>query len=250
MDNKAVERNSKEEWLPPWTRLEHEARYAFAATFVAGKCVVDCACGSGIGSMLFASSGAADVRAIDSSEDAVRQAQASKTLPNLHVSKGDATYLDLPDNFADVFISLETIEHLENDAAVVDEAFRVLKPGGLFICSTPNRDMTNPGTSITDKPWNQFHVREYDATEFRACVERKFLIEDVCGQNPAGKWRVALGKKAASVIGTGLVVKFNKLLKCRWFVFPAPEHHAVRSISANKDYEFYVIVGRVPQVKS
>ena len=251
MDNKAVERNSKEEWLPPWTRLEHDARYAFAATLVAGKRVVDCACGSGIGSIQFASSGATEVRAIDSSEDAVLEAKAmAGQRPNLVISRGDATSIDLPSDFADVFISLETIEHLQNDAALVDEAYRILKPGGVFVCSTPNREMTNPGTSITDRPWNEFHVREYDLNEFRACLERKLIVESIHGQNPAKRWRVALGRRLAALFGTGIAIKINKALKCRWFVFPSPQHHAVRPADERYEYEFYVLIGRVPANKS
>jgi len=251
MDNKAVERNSKKEWLPPWTRLEHDARYAFAATLAAGKRVVDCACGSGIGSAQFASSGAIEVRAIDSSEEAVIEAKTwAGSRPNLVVSKGNATNLELPANFADVFISLETIEHLADDAAFVDEAYRVLKPGGIFVCSTPNRDMTNPGSAITDRPWNPFHVREYNALEFRACLERRFVIEGVYGQNPAKRWRVALGKHLAMLLGTGIVVKMNKALKSRWFIFPSPPHHAVRLADERYEYEFYVLIGRVPENKS
>jgi SAM-dependent methyltransferase len=244
----AVERNSKQEWLPPWTRLEHEARYEFASRFVSGKHVVDCACGAGIGSTLFAAT-ASEVLAIDSSPDAVAEAMEANSHANLQITMGDATKIDVPDDSVDVFISLETIEHIERDSALVDEAFRVLKPGGIFICSTPNREMTNPGTSLKDKPWNPFHVREYNLEEFRACLEHRFKIEGVYGQNPQSKSRVALAMRLASMIGTGLVVKINKLLKCRWFVWPTPEHHAVRPVAIDRDYEFYVLIGRVPTPK-
>lgn len=244
-----MERNSSSSWLPPWTKLEHQARYDFAAQFVPGKKVVDCACGSGIGSRLFAQT-ATEVYAVDSSSDAVSEAIASVQISNLHVSQGDATHLDLPDNFADCFISLETIEHLQNDAALIEEAYRVLKPGGLFICSTPNREITNPGTSIHEKPWNPFHVREYDPTEFRAALERRLEIVGIHGQNPSSRARVKVGKQFASIVGTAFVVKLNKLLKCRWFLLPSPAHHAVRPAEARLDYEFYILIGQVPATKS
>jgi SAM-dependent methyltransferase len=242
----AVERNSAREWLPPWTRLEHEARYDFAAGYVQGKRVVDCACGSGIGSVRFASSGATEVVAIDSSPEAVEEARKEHRLANLRISVGDATQTELPDDSADLFISLETIEHLNDDKAFVEEACRVLKPGGFLICSTPNREITNPGTSILDKPWNPFHVREYNLPEFRALLESKFEIQGVYGQNPVKRSRVRAMERLARGMGAAFAIKINKLLKCRWFLLASPRHHAVREVSADCDFEFSILVCRRP----
>jgi 2-polyprenyl-3-methyl-5-hydroxy-6-metoxy-1,4-benzoquinol methylase len=40
----------------------------------------------------------------------------------------------------DAIVSIETIEHLENPRAVAREWFRLLKPGGTLIFTTPNND--------------------------------------------------------------------------------------------------------------
>ena len=242
MGNSAAERNSNSEWLPPWTRLEHEARYKFAAQFVRGKCVVDCACGAGIGSQLFAENGALEVRAIDSSDVAVSEAQKNCKCSNLKITLGDAVNTALPNACADVFISLETIEHIEDDEAFVEEVFRVLKPGGIFICSTPNRDMTNPATAMIDKPWNPHHLREYNLREFRARVETRLQTQGVYGQNPVSPWRARFVRQLAVSLGTSWAIKLNKLLKCRWFLIPSPRHHEVRPVSSKLDYEFYILV--------
>src|SRR5262249_22082535 len=53
-------------------------------------------------------------------------------------SRGDA--LQLPDGSVDVFFCGESIEHVENTEAFLDEVHRVLKPGGTFVLTTPNAD--------------------------------------------------------------------------------------------------------------
>ncbi len=246
MTTAAAERNSEGAWLPPWTKLEHQARYDFVAPFVSGKRVVDCACGAGIGSVLFAANGALEVRAIDSSADAVDEARKADPRSNLQITRGDATNTGLSDGFADVFISLETIEHIKEDAAFIEEIFRVLKPGGMLICSTPNREITNPGASMEDAPWNPHHVREYNLPELRARLESRFEIQGVYGQNPVPAGRARLMRMLAQKVGTAWAIKLNKLLKCRWFLMPSPEHHAVRPVLSHLEYEFYVVVGRRP----
>ena len=48
---------------------------------------------------------------------------------------------DLPvgDGVADVVVSIETIEHLENPRALFRELVRALRPGGLLLVTTPNQ---------------------------------------------------------------------------------------------------------------
>jgi 2-polyprenyl-3-methyl-5-hydroxy-6-metoxy-1,4-benzoquinol methylase len=48
--------------------------------------------------------------------------------------------LNLDAETFDVIVSAEVIEHLENPRATVREWFRLLKPGGLLIFSTPNNE--------------------------------------------------------------------------------------------------------------
>ncbi|MBW4462392.1 MAG: methyltransferase domain-containing protein [Nodosilinea sp. WJT8-NPBG4] len=48
--------------------------------------------------------------------------------------------LTLENEIFDVIVSAEVIEHLENPRAIAREWFRLLKPGGLLIFSTPNNE--------------------------------------------------------------------------------------------------------------
>ena len=79
----------------------------------------------------------------------------------------------------DCVISFQVIEHIKRDEEFVREVHRVLKKGGKFIVSTPNRPM-----SLTRNPW---HVREYTAEQFSA---RLSDFADVEALGVAGNERV------------------------------------------------------------
>lgn len=51
----------------------------------------------------------------------------------------NVTPYPLPDGEADVVVSAETIEHLENPRALLRELYRLLKPGGVLVLTTPNQ---------------------------------------------------------------------------------------------------------------
>lgn len=50
---------------------------------------------------------------------------------------GSATEVPAPDRAADIVISSQTIEHLQDPFAALGEAYRLLKPGGVLILSFP-----------------------------------------------------------------------------------------------------------------
>lgn len=66
-----------------------------------------------------------------------RVLKGSKGLPNLSVARGE----DLPykDNTFDVIFLNEVLEHVEDDAKVVEEALRVTRDGGHIVIYVPNR---------------------------------------------------------------------------------------------------------------
>lgn len=66
----------------------------------------------------------------------------------------------------DAVISFQVIEHIKHDKEFVREVYRVLKKGGVFVVSTPNRAM-----SLTRNPW---HIREYLPEEFAALLGEEF----------------------------------------------------------------------------
>src|SRR5690349_7842967 len=59
---------------------------------------------------------------------------------NFRLVLSEGTALPLEDQSADLVLSFELMEHLHRDDAVdhVREVYRVLKPGGSYVCGTPN----------------------------------------------------------------------------------------------------------------
>jgi len=245
------ERLTHRAWVPPWVWREHLARYQFAGGYVHSKVVVECACGDGIGSKVLLSAGAVAVEGFDRSGAAVVEAAARCRSPIARFREADACALPVADRFADVYVAFETIEHIEDDRAFLNEAVRVLRPDGLFICSTPNRTVTNPGTAIGDRPWNRYHVREYRCEELLQRLGGAFEQVEYYGQRPVSRREVerlvAVGRRWS----TRAAVTLRQVSKWPLLVCDPPGQYAVQPVPVTGDdgleHEYLVAVCHRPK---
>lgn len=153
--------------------LMHAASYQWAAPFVAGRRVLDFGCGSGYGSAELAQS-ALSVDAVDSSREAILHAASRFQAGNLHFAAIDSQRaLPFADGTFDVVVSFQVVEHVFDDDRYIAEARRVLTPGGLLLLITPDRAHR---LLPFQRPWNRWHVREYDAKGLAALVRRHFAM--------------------------------------------------------------------------
>ena len=72
--------------------------------------------------------------------------------------------IPIADNSADIAISLETIEHLENPRAFMREMVRITKPGGWLLVTTPNqRSLVSLGALLVKGHYSAFLENNYPA---------------------------------------------------------------------------------------
>lgn len=171
-------------------RLEHYHRYAIALDVVKEKNVLDVACGEGYGSYFMAEV-AHSVVGVDISDEAVQHALKTYTKPNLVFHQGSATNLNFADASFDVVVSFETIEHLAEQAQMLAEIRRVLRPDGVLVISSPNR----PIYSEESGEHNEFHVKELDFQEFHNLLSTQFPDIHYFGQ------RILMGSVIQSLDG-------------------------------------------------
>lgn len=159
----------------------HVAVYEWIAERVAGLRVVDLASGEGYGSDLLART-AADVIGVDANPEAFEHASAKYTRDNLRFERGLVEEFDEP---RDAVVFLQTIEHLRDPEGLLAQIARVAP---VAYISTPNRLTLAPeGAEKSDNPW---HLREYDAGEYRELLEPHFSQVELLGLFHARKLRV------------------------------------------------------------
>jgi 2-polyprenyl-6-hydroxyphenyl methylase/3-demethylubiquinone-9 3-methyltransferase len=96
-----------------------------------GSLLLDLACGGGLLAPHVAGKGHRHV-GLDLSPTALPQARAHGVVP----VRGDVLRLPFADAVADVVVAGEVLEHVPDPPALVAEACRVLRPGGLLVLDT------------------------------------------------------------------------------------------------------------------
>lgn len=220
------ERLASGQWVPPWVRYQHLARYEWAIEFCRDKRVLDAACGTGYGSEILKQVGR--IVSLDIDADAVAEASHRSGQRLLF---GDTVALPFANESFDVFVSFETIEHVHDDLGYTKEARRVLRSDGVFLCSTPNRAVVNPGNTITDRPFNPFHVREYTADELRAVLAQSFSEVQIFGQKSFALSYVRLLRTISQYSRMG-AVRLHQLVKLALAPIDRSRHHYPAAIVA------------------
>ncbi|MGH9582310.1 MAG: methyltransferase domain-containing protein [Bryobacteraceae bacterium] len=190
---------------------EHISRYRFAAVFAAGKRVLDAGCGTGYGTAILAAV-AKETAGFDISREAIEY--ASSHYPEARFLAGSAEAFPAGDGSADLVTAFEIIEHLTGWGKLVEEAHRVLAPGGMFLVSTPNK--VDYAEARKGSGPNPFHVYEFELAAFKDVLAGVFPFVRILGQNQQ-EAIVFAGEQAESA-GLAFVADAPRLEAAQFFL--------------------------------
>jgi SAM-dependent methyltransferase len=144
----------------------HTATYDFARAQLSGR-VLDFGCGTGYGTRRLADN-VASVVGVDVGRGAIEYARTTYCHPNLDYRAIDpSSPLPFDDASFDAVVSFQVIEHVADPVGYLQEMRRVLRPGGCAMVATPDRTTR---LFAHQRPWNEFHLVEYDAAGLEALI--------------------------------------------------------------------------------
>lgn len=176
--------------------------------------VLDGGCGIGIMVMALQSMGY-DIIGIDFSIKTIQRSK--KFAPDLSIEHGDIFNLNFPDNSFGAYISLGVVEHyFEGPDKAFKEAYRVIKPGGVFICSIPYFSPIRKlrafmgdyfSSEMPDK--DSFYQYAFTKEEFSSLlISSGFTIVDVYFRDPVlGARKELWGFERLYSLGPGIIWK-------------------------------------------
>ena len=152
----------------------HKERYRWACGGLAGKSVLDAACGCGYGSYMLAQAGAKSVVGVDYSEEAIQFAKQYYSHECIEYYKANIEE-HLPEGDFEHIVILETIEHLKRPAAFL-KCLVENYAGAEIVLSAP---------IIRTTHFNEFHLHDFDGkTGFLEFLHPFMQITAVKPQGP------------------------------------------------------------------
>jgi len=127
--------------------------------------LLDVGCGTGMLLQTLEQEGLAV--GLDFSPVALRYCR-DRRLKNL--GRADVRHLPIANDSVDLITALDLVEHIRDDAGLLGEFRRVLRPGGLALMSVPAHKNLWSGHDVA-----LHHYRRYEKAEFRALVENAGL---------------------------------------------------------------------------
>ena len=158
--------------IPSDNPLHHRllSAYVFAEDYIKGDVMeLGCGEGRGINNIL---KNSRSYTAVDKIDEAIK-ILSGKYPKEKFVSTSFPPLDTFKTNSFDCVVSFQVIEHIEDDDLFIGEIYRILRPGGIALITTPNIKMT-----LTRNPW---HIREYTSEELVALASKYFSKIEIKG---------------------------------------------------------------------
>lgn len=171
--------------------------------------VLDVGCGSGVISHYLIEKYGADVTALDGNIDAINFGRIN--YPNvkfLHKLVDDNYHA--PEGGFDNIYCLELIEHLNEvqGEELINNFYRLLKPGGKLFLTTPNYRSFWPAIEwlldlfkITPRLAGDQHVTRYYPNKIISILRRHFIIESACTNCFLAPWLAPISFRFSRYLG-------------------------------------------------
>lgn len=104
-----------------------------------GEKIIDLGCGTGYYLFLLSNLGISlNLTGFDNDEEAMGEAETLLRNKNIEFAVGDLHKMPFKDNSFHKAVMSEVLEHVKDDERVLKETFRILKPNGVLVISTPS----------------------------------------------------------------------------------------------------------------
>ena len=157
----------------------HWLRYEFARRFSEGKRLLDLGCGHGAGFLVLRGV-CQEYVGVDVDSSAIEWAQGcfgNDSCKPTFVTADELRQNARLRNF-DVVTSFETIEHVWNPRAHIEQARTLLRPGGILLLSTPNGTLSSHRKERFRTP---YHIDEYSVHELSHLLDGYFDVVEYYG---------------------------------------------------------------------
>jgi len=196
--------------------LRHFTAYKYVEEFVKDKSVLEVGCGTGYGAN-YLTRFASTLTAADISKQCVTYCHNSYGKAKMNLLCASGLSLPIRNSSFDVVVSFQVIEHIEPKrvAHFLSEIKRILKDGGVFVISTPNKRLR---LLPFQKPEarNPEHKKEYTSKELKKLFHDFFeevkvyglkgspeiqsLVLNQLRQNPSDIYRVIISRIAKPLL--------------------------------------------------
>jgi 2-polyprenyl-6-hydroxyphenyl methylase/3-demethylubiquinone-9 3-methyltransferase len=184
-----------------------------------GHTILDIGCGGGFLSNALALNGF-KVTGIDLSPMSLQIAADHDLSGNVDYQVADAYHLPFANESFDVITAMDFLEHIEDPSRVISEASRVLRPGGIFIFHTFNRNIFSWLVIIKFVEWlvkntpKNMHVirlfiKPKELTEI--CRNSRMLVQEMTGIRPVVS-SIPLKNLCSGIVPESMRFKLTKSL--------------------------------------